>query len=108
MTTERPETEGDVSLEERQEVREPRRFAVLLLNDDYTTMEFVIEVLRRFFALTEERAMAVMLQVHQKGRGIAGVYSFEIAEMKAFQVVEYAKKSGFPLQADIEPVSIDP
>ena len=84
-------------------LKEPPRYAVLLANDDYTTMEFVVEVLRRFFQRNEEEAVQIMLQIHQKGRGIAGIYHFEIAETKAQQVVEYASSMGFPLKSYVEP-----
>ena len=82
----RPEEEADAAVSDKPEVREPRKYAVILHNDDYTTMEFVIEVLNRFFQKTHEEAVAVTLQVHQQGRGVAGIYSFEIAETKVFQV----------------------
>lgn len=82
---------------------EPPKYAVWLHNDDYTTMEFVVEVLRKFFAKTEEDAARVMLKVHHEGKGVAGVYSFEIAETKASQVKDYAKSKGHPLLCSVEP-----
>jgi ATP-dependent Clp protease adaptor protein ClpS len=96
----------DVALEEdvRDELRQPPKFAVVLLNDDYTTMEFVVEVLKRFFRKTEEEAMQIMLRVHQEGRGVAGVYSHDIAETKVFQVHQLAKSRGYPLHCVIEPL----
>jgi ATP-dependent Clp protease adaptor protein ClpS len=87
----------------RPKLKEPPKFAVLLHNDDYTTMEFVIQVLRRFFHRTEEESVQIMLQVHQKGQGTAGIYSFEIAETKAMQVGEYSRANGHPLQCSVEP-----
>lgn len=96
-------TEGDLAVEEgRPRLKEPPRFAAILHNDDYTTMEFVIEVLRRFFSKTGEEATRIMLKVHNEGRGVAGVYSFEIAETKAAQVEEHAKANGFPLKCTVE------
>lgn len=83
-------------------LREPPRYSVILHNDDYTTMEFVVGVLRRFFQKSEEEAMAVMLQVHHVGRGVAGVYAFDIAETKAAQVIESARQHSYPLQCTIE------
>lgn len=77
--------------------------AVLLHNDDYTTMEFVIEVLIRFFKRTPEESVKIMLSVHERGSGVAGVYPAEIAETKVSQVLEYAKASGFPLRLTTEP-----
>jgi ATP-dependent Clp protease adaptor protein ClpS len=101
----REETESDVVLEEDSEekLKHPQQYAVILLNDDYTTMEFVIEVLMRFFRKTHEEALQIMLHVHQKGRGVAGIYSHEIAETKVFQVHELAKSRGFPMRCTMEP-----
>ena len=85
-------------------LKEPPQFAVFLLNDDFTTMEFVVEVLQRFFRKTAEEAVEITMKVHHEGRGVAGVYSHQIAETKAAQVVDYARSRQFPLQAAIEPV----
>jgi len=84
-------------------LKEPPRFAVFLHNDDYTTMDFVIEVLKRYFHKTEEQAMQIMLKVHQEGKGVAGIYHHEIAETKAEQVHDCARSRGFPLLCSIEP-----
>ena len=94
---------GTVVQVSRPKLKEPPRFAVVLLNDDYTTMEFVIEVLRRFFHKSEEESVQIMLQVHQNGKGTAGIYSFEIAETKAMQVGEFSRVKGHPLQCSVEP-----
>ena len=99
--------QGDtgVAVEEgRPKLKEPRKFAVFLLNDDYTTMEFVVEVLKTFFHKSNDEAFQIMMKVHQAGRGVAGIYSFEIAETKAFQVGEAAQSRGFPLKCAVEPV----
>lgn len=88
--------------EGKTKLTEPPKYAVLLLNDDYTTMEFVIEVLQRFFNKTAEQAVQVMMKVHQDGKGIAGVYSLEIAEMKVMQVTDFARSSGYPLKCITE------
>ncbi len=77
--------------------------AVLLHNDDFTTMEFVIEVLIRFFKRTPEESVKIMLAVHETGSGVAGIYPAEIAETKVSQVTEYAQDSGYPLKATAEP-----
>ncbi len=82
----------------------PGEWAVILLNDDYTTMEFVIEVLSKFFKKTEAEAMAIMLKVHHEGRGVAGIYSKEIAETKTAQVNEYSQSKGHPLKCIFEEV----
>lgn len=84
------------------DVREPRKFRVLLHNDDYTTMEFVIEVLVRIFRKSPDEAIAIMFCVHEKGLGSCGVYTEEIAETKVAQVHDRARKAGFPLRCSME------
>ena len=103
------EVEGEVTVVERDsDTEEPGRFAVVLHNDNYTTMEFVIEVLQRFFHKSQDEASKIMLKVHNEGRGVAGIYHLEIAETKCAQVNDYAKTKGFPLKASVEPVGIPP
>ena len=80
----------------------PRRYKVLLHNDDYTTMEFVIEVLEGIFAKSPAEAFSIMMQVHESGLGVCGVYPFEIAETKIALVHERARQHGFPLRASME------
>ena len=80
-------------------------FKVLLLNDDYTTWDFVVFVLMRFFSKTEEEANKITLDVHQKGVGLAGVYQYEVAETKAQQVNRSARQEGHPFRATVEPES---
>ncbi|NDG84011.1 MAG: ATP-dependent Clp protease adaptor ClpS [Proteobacteria bacterium] len=82
----------------------PRKFAVFLHNDDYTTMEFVVEVLTSDFSKPQEEAVGIMLRVHEEGKAVAGIYSFDIAESKILKVTEKARKSGFPLKLTMEPV----
>lgn len=84
------------------ELQEPRMFKVLLHNDDYTSMDFVVEVLMRIFYKSHEQAEKIMLEIHEKDRAICGVYSFEIAQTKAQQVKQFAKQNEFPLLATIE------
>jgi len=84
-------------------VETPRLYKVMLLNDDYTPMEFVVVVLKRFFAKNEETAMKIMLDVHEKGVGVAGVYSLETAEMKVMQVNQFARQNQHPLKCTLEP-----
>lgn len=84
-------------------VEKPRMFRVLLHNDDYTTMEFVVLVLMEVFRKTQVEATRVMLTIHRSGRGVAGVYTREVAETKAAQVVDRARAAGFPLLATTEP-----
>jgi ATP-dependent Clp protease adaptor protein ClpS len=99
-----PEIEGGMDEEVQEIVKEPPMFKVLLLNDDYTTMEFVVEVLMGVFAKTLEAATEIMLNVHQKGIGVCGVYPLEIAETKVDTVHSLAKERGFPLRCTLEEV----
>lgn len=92
------EEELDVALE----LEEPQMFKVLLHNDDYTSMDFVVEILTGIFHKTHAQAEQIMLQIHEKGKAICGVYTFEIAQTKAQQVKQRAKQNEFPLLATIE------
>jgi ATP-dependent Clp protease adaptor protein ClpS len=94
----------DTSVLTRHEVKPPRRFAVILHNDDYTTMEFVVLVLMRFFNRNETEAAKIMLEVHHKGRGVAGIYVRDVAESKVEQVEEFARSEGHPLKCTTEPI----
>ena len=87
---------------EELKLKPPPLYRVVLLNDDYTPMEFVVEILRKFFGLNVETATRVMLKVHTEGKGICGVFPREIAETKAVQVNDYARESEHPLLCDIE------
>ncbi len=82
--------------------KKPSLYKVLLLNDDFTPMEFVVHVLERFFGKGREEATRIMLHVHQKGVGICGVYTFEVAETKVTQVMDFARKHQHPLQCTME------
>jgi len=93
---------GDVVTKTRTKAQRPSLYKVLLLNDDYTPMEFVIHVLERFFAKSREDATRIMLHVHQNGVGICGVFTFEVAETKVTQVVEFARQHQHPLQCTME------
>ncbi len=84
------------------EVERPPLYSVLLLNDDYTPMDFVVEVLARFFTMDEARAVQVMLHVHTRGRGTCGVFTREVAESKVAQVNEYARLNQHPLLCTME------
>ena len=93
---------GGVLLEKREKTEKPSLYRVLMLNDDYTPMEFVVLVLQRFFGHNHEAAQQIMLHVHQRGVGICGVYTFEIAEAKASQVMNFARQNEHPLQLQLE------
>ena len=93
---------GLVVQESRPEVAEPKRYMVILLNDDFTPMEFVVLILREFFNLDEEAATRIMLNVHTKGKGVCGVYSKDIAETKVVMVNEFAKENQHPLLCTME------
>jgi len=94
----------DIQLDEKIVVKisEPRQWKVILLNDDTTPMEFVVALLTSIFKHTEDSARAVMLEVHETGSGIAGIYSFEIAEAKAVESTNLARGNGHPLQIKLE------
>lgn len=84
-------------------VKRPKLYKVILLNDDYTTMEFVVFILRKYFQKNEHDARRIMLEVHHNGSGVAGVYPREVAETKVRQVMDHAEQEGFPLAARAEP-----
>ena len=86
----------------RPKSKKPSMYKVLLLNDDFTPMDFVIHVLERFFSKDRQEATEIMLQVHRKGVGICGVYTYEVAETKATQVMDFARKNEHPLQCTVE------
>ncbi|MBL8673407.1 MAG: ATP-dependent Clp protease adapter ClpS [Rhodospirillales bacterium] len=86
----------------RPKTKKPSMYKVLMLNDDYTPMEFVIHVLERFFQKGHEEATRIMLHVHQKGVGVCGVYTYEVAETKVTQVMDLARKNQHPLQCTVE------
>jgi ATP-dependent Clp protease adaptor protein ClpS len=97
------QTGGEVLERTRQETKKPELFKVLLLNDDYTTMDFVVEVLESVFHKQPAEAFRIMMAVHTQGKGLCGVYPFEVAETKVETVVERAREHGFPLRAAMEP-----
>jgi ATP-dependent Clp protease adaptor protein ClpS len=82
--------------------KKPSMYRVVMLNDDYTPMEFVVHVLERFFHKTHEEAVQIMLHVHQKGVGVCGVYTYEVAETKVTQVMDLAQQHQHPLQCTLE------
>lgn len=105
MSTKQQDFEGSILTEKREKkkVEKPRLYKVILQNDDYTTMDFVILILQKFFNKNETEATHIMLNVHKKGKGIAGIYTYEIAETKANQVHFFAKGHQHPLKCNLEP-----
>ncbi len=97
-----PRREGGVATRTRSRVRRPPRFKVLLYNDDYTPMEFVVVVLEKIFGKGPSEAMQIMLQIHQTGLGVAGVFVLEVAETKVVRVHNEAEGLGYPLRAGVE------
>jgi ATP-dependent Clp protease adaptor protein ClpS len=95
-------TTTNVVVKPRAKVKKPSMYKVLMLNDDYTPMEFVVHVLERYFSKTAEEATRIMLHVHQKGVGVCGVFTFEVAETKVNQTMELARKNQHPLQCTLE------
>jgi ATP-dependent Clp protease adaptor protein ClpS len=91
-----------VATRTRTRTKQPTPYRVLMLNDDYTPMEFVVLVLQRFFRMTMEEATQVMLHVHQRGVGVCGVFSYEVAETKVSQVIDFARQNQHPLQCTLE------
>ena len=87
-----------------QKPKPPSMYSVLLFNDDYTPMEFVVEVLERFFNKNREQATQIMLQVHTKGSGVCGIYPLDIAETKVNQVIDLAQEQGHPLQCNMQEI----
>lgn len=95
-------TEGEVLERTKQETKKPDLYRVLLLNDDYTTMDFVIEILETVFHKAPAEAYRIMMAVHTQGQGLCGVYPFEVAETKVTTVIDAARSNGFPLLATME------
>jgi ATP-dependent Clp protease adaptor protein ClpS len=99
----RPEDDRGLALEEaKPKLKKPPLFRVILINDDYTPMEFVVEVLELIFAMDRPKATRVMLEVHTKGKGVCGVYTYEIAETKVAQVTSFAQQHQHPLLCTLE------
>jgi ATP-dependent Clp protease adaptor protein ClpS len=95
-------THIDYELQDEVKLKYPKKYKVYLLNDDYTSMDFVIDILISVFHKTYEQAENIMLEVHKKERGLCGIYTHEIAETKVMQVIKKARDNGFPLKATME------
>ena len=96
------QADGNTKLATKPKTKIPSLYRVLMMNDDYTPMEFVIEVLEKFFQKNREEATQIMLHVHQRGVGVCGIYTYDLAETKAMQVMNYARKYEHPLQVQLE------
>ncbi|WP_172961037.1 ATP-dependent Clp protease adapter ClpS [Oceaniglobus roseus] len=104
MSDKDDQRDGDsgVILETKKKTQRPPLYKVLLLNDDYTPMEFVVHVLERFFGMNHAQSFELMLTVHKKGLAVVGVFSFEVAETKVAQVMDFARRHQHPLQCTME------
>ncbi|MEM1129507.1 MAG: ATP-dependent Clp protease adapter ClpS [Pseudomonadota bacterium] len=104
MSSDKDESDGETGViaKTRTRTQRPPLYKVLILNDDYTPMEFVVHVLERFFGLSHSQAFELMLTVHKKGIAVVGVFSFEIAETKVGQVMDFARRHQHPLQCTME------
>jgi ATP-dependent Clp protease adaptor protein ClpS len=102
MSEQTPGTTGDVLEKTREQLKTPERWRVLLLNDDYTPMDFVVQVLETIFMKSPAEAYRIMMQVHTQGSGLAGVYTHDVAETKVGTVIDLAQQAGYPLQAAME------
>jgi ATP-dependent Clp protease adaptor protein ClpS len=104
MMADTPDREGDTNIitKTKPKTERPPLYKVLLLNDDFTPMEFVVQVLERFFGTTHAQAVEIMLTVHKKGVAVVAVFSYEIAETKVTQVMDFARRNQHPLQCTME------
>ena len=98
----RDNADGNIKLATDPQTKIPSLYRVLMMNDDYTPMEFVVHVLERFFGTTHAQAFDIMLTVHKKGLAVVGVYSFEVAETKVAQVMDFSRRHQHPLQCTME------
>jgi len=102
MARRNPETGGEVLEKTRTKTKPPQLYQVVLLNDDYTTMEFVVHILETVFTKPSPEAYRIMMHVHLNGRGLCGAFTYEIAETKVTTVHDLARENGFPLKATME------
>jgi len=106
-SSQNPERDGELEVAERTSTKPPRRYLVVLHNDDYTTMEFVVHVLMKFFHKSETESTQIMLHVHHKGYGIVDTFTRDVAETKAELVMAYAREHQHPLRCTAEPEGFD-
>ena len=103
MTRKTDDSNQQTNTAQKEKVKKPPLYAVMLVNDDYTPMEFVVEVLEKFFQKNKDEAQQLMLMVHEKGEAVCGIFTREVAETKAARVVQYAQEHQYPLQTRIVP-----
>ncbi len=102
-STEEPDAQDGLALRERKKLSRPRLYKVLVHNDDFTTMDFVVDVLVRYFRKTSAEATRIMIEVHRHGLGVAGIFTYEVAETKVAQVTAEARQQGMPLRCTVDP-----
>lgn len=95
--------QSQIKEKQRTNLKEPRRYKVIIYNDDFTTMEFVVMILKQIFLKSEEEANALMLQVHHSDKAVVGIYSYDIAVSKAHKATSMAREAGYPLRLTVEP-----
>ena len=98
-----PQEQSNVRERQKNNLKEPRRYKVIIHNDDFTTMEFVVEVLKTVFYLSNEKAEELMLQVHHSNKAVVGIYTYDSAVSKANKAINMAREKGFPLRLTVEP-----
>ena len=98
-----PQEQSQIRERQRTNIKEPKKYRVIMYNDDFTTMEFVVKVLKVVFFMTEENAEATMLKIHHSSKAIVGVYTFDLATSKAKKAVAMARAEGYPLRLSVEP-----
>lgn len=98
-----PQEQSHIRERERTDLREPHRYQVVIHNDDFTTMEFVVMLLKEVFFFSEENALALMLQVHHSNKAVVGIYTYDIAVSKAQKATNMARENGYPLRITVEP-----
>ena len=98
-----PQEQSNIKERQKTIYKEPRRYKVIIHNDDFTTMDFVVKVLRDIFFMNEQDAETLMMQVHNTGQAVVGIYSYDIAQTKSQKAIEMARENGFPLRLSVKP-----
>ena len=98
-----PQEQSNIKERQKTIYKEPRRYKVIIHNDDFTTMDFVVKVLRDIFFMNEQEAETLMMQVHNTGQAVVGIYSYDIAQTKSQKAIKMARENGFPLRLSVKP-----